>query len=247
MRMWARPPYAKGGGGVEAGIRALYPVMLEPPELRWSFIRKIYSILSAQMLITVAVAAAVVSIHPVSHFFVSSSAGLGLYVFLIILPFFVMCPLYYYYQHYPLNYLLLGIFTVSLGFAVGLTCAFTSGKVILEYVVLTALVVVSLTIYTFWAAARSYDFTFLGPFLFSSIMILFVFVLIQVLFPVGRISAMIYGGLAAIIFCGFIVYDTDNLIKRYSYDDYMWAAVALYLDIINLFLSLFTLFRAAER
>nr|XP_018682337.1 PREDICTED: uncharacterized protein LOC103999660 isoform X1 [Musa acuminata subsp. malaccensis] len=125
--MWARPPYAKGGGGVEAGIRALYPVMLEPPELRWSFIRKIYSILSAQMLITVAVAAAVVSIHPVSHFFVSSSAGLGLYVFLIILPFFVICPLYYYYQHYPLNYLLLGIFTVSLGFAVGLTCAFTSG------------------------------------------------------------------------------------------------------------------------
>lgn len=63
----------------------------------------------------------------------------------------------------------------------------------------------------------------------------------------GRISAMIYGGLAAIIFCGFIVYDTDNLIKRYSYDDYIWAAVALYLDIINLFLSLLTLFRAADR
>lgn len=55
-----------------------------------------------------------------------------------------------------------------------------AGKVILESVVLTALVVVSLTIYTFWAAARGYDFTFLGPFLFSSIMILFVFVLIQV-------------------------------------------------------------------
>ncbi|RWW09855.1 hypothetical protein BHE74_00008714, partial [Ensete ventricosum] len=294
-RMWARPPYAKGGGAVEAGIRALYPVMLEPPELRWAFIRKIYSILSAQMLITVAVATAVVSIRPVSHFFVTSSAGLGLYVFLVILPFFgtpsflflllllllllllfpyhclyfvlgynslllqfemssrdielfsvlvrvcllisdddfnfpkhaVICPLYYYYQHYPLNYLLLGIFTVSLGFAVGLTCAFTSGwidiftvflfqnqelcclghgavfvwrrwvhavlssnlicffrlcagKVILESVVLTGLVVVSLTIYTFWAAARGHDFTFLGPFLFSSIMILFVFVLIQV-------------------------------------------------------------------
>ncbi|CAL9074675.1 unnamed protein product [Musa textilis] len=199
------------------------------------------------MLFTVDVASAVVSIHPVSHFFVSSSAGLGLYVFLIILPLFAICPLYYYYQHYPLNYLLLGIFTASLGFAVGLTCAFTSGKVILESVVLTALVVVSLTIYTFWAAARGCDFTFLGPFLFSSIMILFVFVLIQVLFPMGRISAMIYGGLAAIVFCGFIVYDTDNLIKRYSYDDYIWAAVALYLDIINLFLSLLTLFRAAER
>lgn len=57
---------------------------------------------------------------------------------------------------------------------------------------------------------------------------------------------MIYGGLAAIIFCGYIIYDTDNLIKRYSYDEYIWAAVALYLDIINLFLALLTIFRAAE-
>ena len=57
---------------------------------------------------------------------------------------------------------------------------------------------------------------------------------------------MIYGGLAALIFCGYIVYDTDNLIKRHSYDEYIWASVSLYIDIINLFLALLTLFRAAE-
>lgn len=57
---------------------------------------------------------------------------------------------------------------------------------------------------------------------------------------------MIYGGLAAIIFCGYIVYDTDNLIKRHSYDEYIWASVSLYLDIINLFMALLTLFRAAD-
>lgn len=42
--------------------------------------------------------------------------------------FAVLCPLSYYYQRHPVNYLLLAIFTVSLAFAVGLTCAFTSGK-----------------------------------------------------------------------------------------------------------------------
>lgn len=57
---------------------------------------------------------------------------------------------------------------------------------------------------------------------------------------------MIYGCLASIIFCGYIIYDTDNLIKRYSYDEYIWASVSLYLDIINLFLSLMTIFRAAD-
>ncbi|XP_042377330.1 protein LIFEGUARD 2-like [Zingiber officinale] len=245
--MWTRPGYGKGAGDVEAAVaQPLYPMMMEPPELRWAFIRRIYSILAFQMLITVAVAAFVVSVPSVSHFFVSSGAGLGLYIFLILLPFIVLCPLYYYYQHHPLNFILLGIFTVSISFAVGLTCAYTSGKVILESVILTAVVVVSLTLYTFWAASRGHDFSFLGPFLFSAIIILMLFALIQVIFHLGRISTMIYGAIAAIIFCGYIIYDTDNLIKRYSYDEYIWAAVALYLDIINLFLSLLTLFRASE-
>lgn len=70
---------------------------------------------------------------------------------------------------------------------------------------------------------------------------------VQVFFPLGRTSVMIYGFLASVIFCGYIVYDTDNLIKRYTYDEYIWAAVSLYLDIINLFLSLLTIFRALQR
>jgi len=152
--------------------------------------------------------------------------------------------------------------------------------VILEAAILTTVVVLSLTVYTFWAAKKGYDFNFLGPFLFGALIVLMVFALIQVpvpynclfwfnirnsglklslivvlwvlfvflqiFFPLGRISVMIYGCLAAIIFCGYIVYDTDNLIKRYSYDEYIWAAVSLYLDIINLFLALLTIFRAAE-
>ncbi|XP_008786054.1 protein LIFEGUARD 4-like [Phoenix dactylifera] len=243
--MWHRPSYGKDGD-VEAGPRLLYPMMLESPELRWAFIRKIYVILTAQMALTVAVASVVVAVRPISHFFVSSAAGLGLYIFLLILPFIVLCPLYYYHQRHPVNFLLLGLFTVSISFAVGLTCAFTSGKVILEAAILTAVVVVSLTLYTFWAARRGHDFNFLGPFLFAAVLVLLVFALIQMFFPLGKISVMIYGGLAAIIFAGYIIYDTDNLIKRYSYDEYIWAAVALYLDIINLFLSLLTLFRAAD-
>ncbi|XP_062144632.1 protein LIFEGUARD 4 [Alnus glutinosa] len=241
--MWPQP-YRKSD--VEAGARPLYPMMLESPELRWSFIRKIYSILTVQLLATIVVAATVVSVRPIATFFVSTGAGLALYIVLIIMPFIVLCPLYYYHQKHPVNYFLLGIFTISLAFVVGLTCAFTSGKVILESVILTTVVVVSLTLYTFWAARRGHDFNFLGPFLFGAVMVLMVFAIIQILFPLGRISVMIYGCLASLIFCGYIIYDTDNLIKRYSYDEYIWAAVSLYLDIINLFLSLLTIFRAAD-
>lgn len=55
-----------------------------------------------------------------------------------------------------------------------------TGKVILEAVILTATVVISLTLYTFWAAKRGHDFNFLGPFLFGAIIVLMVFALIQV-------------------------------------------------------------------
>ncbi|PPR84797.1 hypothetical protein GOBAR_AA35917 [Gossypium barbadense] len=52
-------------------------------------------------------------------------------------------------------------------------------KVILESVILTAVVVVALTLYTFWAARRGHDFNFLGPFLFGAVIVLMVFSLIQ--------------------------------------------------------------------
>ncbi|XP_010556773.1 PREDICTED: BI1-like protein [Tarenaya hassleriana] len=238
-------PYRKND--VEFGVaRPLYPTMLESPEFRWGFIRKVYSIIAFQLLATIAVAATVVSVRPIALFFATTGAGLALYIVLIITPFIVMCPLYYYHQKHPVNYFLLGIFTLALAFAVGLTCAFTSGKIILESVILTTAVVLALTFYTFWASKKGYDFNFLGPFLFASVIVLIVFALVQVLFPLGRIGVMIYGCLGSIIFSGYIIYDTDNLIKRYSYDEYIWAAISLYLDIINLFLSLLTLFRASD-
>lgn len=75
---------------VEAGNRPLYPMMLESPQLRWSFIRKVYSIVTLQLLLTVAVASVVVTVHPISHFFATTRAGLALWIVLIITPFIGM-------------------------------------------------------------------------------------------------------------------------------------------------------------
>lgn len=55
-----------------------------------------------------------------------------------------------------------------------------TGKVILESAILTTVVVLSFTLYTFWAAKKGYDFNFLGPFLFGALLVLMVFAIIQV-------------------------------------------------------------------
>uniref|UniRef100_A0A2N9F5F7 BI1-like protein n=1 Tax=Fagus sylvatica TaxID=28930 RepID=A0A2N9F5F7_FAGSY len=244
-------------GDIESGFREniyinnnardqLYPTMLESPQLRWAFIRKVYAILCMQMLLTTAVAATVVFVRPIPNFVTHTTSGIVVYIFLCLLPFILLIPLYYFHKSHPLNLLLLTLFTITIAFAVGLACAFTKGRIILEATILTSVVVFGLTLYTFWAVKRGKDFTFLGPFLFASLLVLLVFGLIQIFLPLGKISVMVYSGLAALIFCGFIVFDTNNMIKRYNYDDYIWAAVSLYLDVVNLFMVLVTFFNAAD-
>uniref|UniRef100_A0A8R7U2K1 BI1-like protein n=1 Tax=Triticum urartu TaxID=4572 RepID=A0A8R7U2K1_TRIUA len=116
----------KGGGDIEAGT-AVPKGTTESPELRWALIRKIYVVLCLQLLLTAAVAVVFVKVSSIPRFFVSSYAGLGLYVFILVFPFVVLCPLHIYRQKHPINLLLLGVFTVAISFSVGLTCAFTSG------------------------------------------------------------------------------------------------------------------------
>jgi len=60
------PPGADGG---------MYPYMMESPQLRWAFIRKVYAIVCLQLLLTVAVAATVNLVGAIGDFFRSRTMG----------------------------------------------------------------------------------------------------------------------------------------------------------------------------
>lgn len=110
-----------GGGDV------LYPgLSLEDNEMRWGFLRKVYSILSMQLLLIVIVAATVVLYSPIILFLVKTS---GLLLSISILPLILMCPLYAYHQKHPVNLALLGLFTVVLSLTVGISYAYTNGRI----------------------------------------------------------------------------------------------------------------------
>ncbi|KAH6758024.1 Bax inhibitor-1 family protein [Perilla frutescens var. hirtella] len=231
-------------GDVEAAL--LYPSMQENPDLRWAFIRKVYSILTIQLLVTVAVAAVVVANPPIAIFFISW-IGLTVYVAIIITLVIVLILLVFYENRHPLNFFLLGILTLCYGLVIGLATSFVSGLVILEAGIATAVVVVSLTAYTFWASKRGQDFEFLRPFLMCAILTLTMFTIFLIFFPMRRVSEMIYSGLAVLIFSAYVIYDTNQLIKQHSYDQYIWASIQLYLDILNIFVRLLQIFRAVNR
>lgn len=229
-------------GDLEEGT--LYPgLSYGENELRWGFIRKVYGILAAQILLTTLVSSFTVLYSPLNLLLRGNS---GLLLFLMFLPFILLWPLHVYQQRHPLNLIFLGLFTVSMSLTVGVSCAKTDGRIVLEALILTSAVVSSLTGYTFWASKKGKDFSYLGPILFSSLIILILTGFIQTFFPLGSTSVAVYGGLSAIIFSGYIVYDTDNLIKRFTYDDYIWASVALYLDILNLFIAIMEILRGGS-
>ncbi len=48
-------------------------------------------------------------------------------------------------------------------------------------------------------------------------------------------------GVGVILFSGFILYDTSNIMRNYATDEYISATLALYLDILNLFTALLSI------
>ncbi|XP_051141569.1 protein LIFEGUARD 3-like isoform X2 [Andrographis paniculata] len=219
---------------VEAGMPLLRPLH---QELHWAFIRKVYAILTIQLLATIFFASLVVSVPSVGTFIKDSSFGLGLYIAVLVLALIVAIFLYCFQHSYPVNFILLGIFTLCYGFVIGMIAAFANGNLVIQSASVTILAVFSLTAYTIWASRRGQVFSFLLPFLITILVVVPVLAILQIFFPMGKVLDVIYSGILVLLFCALIIYHTAVMIKSNSYDDYIWASVSLYLSIINLFLE----------
>ncbi|KAL1539728.1 protein LIFEGUARD 3-like [Salvia divinorum] len=233
------------GDDIEAAL--LYPSMEENPQLRWAFIRKVYAILAVQLVATIAVAAFVAGHQSIALFFGTTWAGWAVYALILIAVIMVICLLSALQHKHPINFILLGIVTLFIGLFVGLAASFLSAMVVIEAAAATLAVVASLTLYTFWAAKRGEDFGFLVPFAITIFITLILLVIFQIFFPLGKISTMLYNGLFILLLCAYIIIDTDTLIKRNTYDQYIWASITLYFDILNVFLIFLRAFISANR
>lgn len=222
---------------MEAGIpETLYPGAT-PVEntLRLGFIRKVYGILSAQMVLT-AIVSGFVALTPGVQGWIAANPGL--HMLSAFMPIITLVPLMCYRNQHPLNLGLLTLFTLAMAFSVGIITSMFSGVVVFQALLITAVVTTSLTIYTFVGVRKGQDFGYLGPMCFAGIMTMLVGGLVFSFFPVGADGRFIFALFGAGLFSTYIVYDTNELILRHSVDEYVSASVSLYLDIINLFIKL---------
>lgn len=89
---------------------------------------------------------------------------------------------------------------------------------------------------TLFAMNSSKDFTVMGKMLFIALIVVIVGGVANI-FLGSPLLQLAIAGVSAVLFSFFILYDTQNIVKG-NYDSPVLAASALYLDFLNLFVSL---------
>ncbi|XP_054888686.1 protein lifeguard 3-like [Poeciliopsis prolifica] len=210
--------------------------------IRHAFIRKVYMILASQLLLTTAIVAIFTFVSPVRDFVRRNQAVYwASYAVYFITHLVLVCckgPR----RKFPWNIILLLIFTLALSYMTGTISSFYNTKAVFLALGITAVVCIAVTVFCFQTKV---DFTKCqGLFCVLGI----------VMFVTGIITAivlsfkymywlhMLYAAIGAIVFTLFLAYHTQLLIgnRKYSIspEEYVFAALSIYVDIVQIFLFL---------
>jgi len=179
----------------------------------------------------------VISIEsPVSRFYAEQAGLISSLVMISLLGTFgSLIALHFVQKKFPVNLVLLGLFTLceSIMLSFGLL-EFDQG-LILQAGEITVTVFVGLTIYTIYSKE---DYSWMGSYLFAGLWVLIFGGILQWLFPLPNFFDVVYSWGGALLFSMFIIYDTWRLHHQLKVDEYVVACINLYLDFINLFLKI---------
>lgn len=138
-------------------------------------------------------------------------------------------------KSYPTNILFLSGFTALEAYSISVICSFYESRIVLQALFITLGIFVFLTLF---ACQTKYDFTAWQPYLFGALWILIIFGFMFAFFPGGKTMELIYGLAGAVIFSGYILVDTQMVLRQYAVEEEIAAAISLYLDVLNLFLAI---------
>jgi hypothetical protein len=215
--------------------------------IRHGFIRKVYSILLCQLTVTLLFICLFFFVPPVREY---SHQNIWLWITALVLTFVCIialscCPDVR--RTFPTNMIFLGIFTVCESFLLGSAASCYGAEEVLIAVGFTAVVVLGLTLF---AIQTRWDFTMLRGGLLVLLMILILFGILCACIP-SKVLSIVYASLGALFFSVYLVVDTQLMLggkHQYSLspEEYIFAALNLYLDIINLFIMILSIVGSAR-
>lgn len=221
---------------VYSGYGQPVPVAHESVETRLNFLKKVYSLLFVSILFACGGAyMGMTSLAPAiaRNYFLFSILEFGMI-------FFAMAVR----QREGLNLFALFGFAAMSGMLPGPYLALlaqTQPGVIVQAFIMTVGIFGGLTLYVFTARK---DFNFIGGFLFAGLLAIIIGGVANI-FMASSVVHLAISACGVLIFCGFILYDTSNIVLRYPSNEYVAGTLSLYLDFLNLFLNLLSLLSRA--
>ncbi|XP_051920796.1 protein lifeguard 1 [Hippocampus zosterae] len=211
--------------------------------IRRAFIRKVYLTLMIQLLVTVGIICAFLYWDSLKEWTWTNNwfsyAMMATVTVLIV----VLSCCDNIRRRVPLNFITLGLFTIAEGLMLGSVTVFFSAEPVLWAVGATAFVSFSLSVF---AMQSKYDFTMASGSLWVFGWTLFSFGLLCAIFR-SQFAYIAYACLGTLLFSLYLVFDTQLIVggkhRKYevSPEEYVFAALSLYLDIVVLFLFLLKL------
>lgn len=214
-----------------SGAQVENAVAAESVDVRARFVSAVYGLLTISIISAIAGA------------WLSAATGVKTWVFqnwllMLILYIGAVIGVYALRHKKPINMLMLYGFTFITGLWIGPVAYMFPGAT-LNAGITTAVIFTGLTIY---ARTTKRDFSFMRGFLTTGLIAIIVMILLNMFF--FQSSALSFGISVAgvLIFSGFILYDTQMIMRRYPTNEYISATLSLYLDILNLFWFLLNIF-----
>ena len=136
-----------------------------------------------------------------------------------------------------LNMLALFSFTTISGLTLGPLLYRVGPSIAMEAFALTAITFASLTLYVVFSKK---DFSFMSGFLMTGLIVVIAGGILNI-FIGSPIMHFVMSGASVLLFSGFILYDTSNVLRYYGTDEHVSATLALYLDVLNLFIALLSI------
>uniref|UniRef100_A0A3Q3X4A2 Uncharacterized protein n=1 Tax=Mola mola TaxID=94237 RepID=A0A3Q3X4A2_MOLML len=216
-----------------------------------AFVFQVYLILASQLIVTTSIVAVFTFVDPVREFVKRNQAVYwASYAVYFITHLVLVCCTGPRRKH-PWNFILLTIFTLALSYMTGTISSFYNTKVVFLAMGITAVVCITVMVFCFQTKV---DFTKChGLFCVLGIVIFVTGIITAIVLSFKYILwlHMLYAALGAIVFTMFLAYHTQLLIgnRKYSIspDEYVFAALSLYVDIIQIFLFLLQIIGASTK
>jgi len=212
-------------------------------KIRQQFIKKVYLLLMSQLFFTFGVVCLFFFCHDIKHWVQNNSwfYWCSYAVFLVTYITLVCCDGVR--RRWPANIICLVIFTAAFSYMAATITSFYDTQSVLIALGITAAVCLAISLF---AIQTKIDFTMCSGLIFALCAVLFFFgiacMITYLVSGPNYIMHCVYGGLAAVVFSMFLVFDTQMVVggqkRRYqlSPEEYIYGALQLYVDVVNLFI-----------